>query len=81
MWTRSDGETPCANCQKAHTHAVKVDPETAPDGPCCTYDDADLKSVGPKARISALEIENGAQRFGCSFCGLLAHPGSCHIFS
>lgn len=59
---KCDGEDPCANCQKAHAHAVKLDPLTAPSEPSCTYDDADLKSIGPKARIATLESENAELR-------------------
>ncbi|KAG8989191.1 hypothetical protein FRB90_002375 [Tulasnella sp. 427] len=56
---RRDGDSPCANCQKAHAHAIKVDSASAPSEPTCTYDDADLKMIGPKARIATLEFENG----------------------
>ncbi|KAG8896088.1 hypothetical protein FRC00_006500 [Tulasnella sp. 408] len=58
----SDGEVPCTNCLKAHAHAVKLDPLTASSDPSCTYDDADLKSLGPKARIATLESENAELR-------------------
>ncbi|KAG9042989.1 hypothetical protein FS837_010153 [Tulasnella sp. UAMH 9824] len=60
--TASDGEAPCTNCLKAHAHAFKLDPLTTPSEPRCTYDDADLKSIGPKARIATLESENAELR-------------------
>lgn len=59
---KCDGETPCTNCLKAHANAVKLDPLTASSEPSCTYDDADLKSLGPKARIATLESENAELR-------------------
>ncbi|KAG8987872.1 hypothetical protein FRB90_003091, partial [Tulasnella sp. 427] len=56
----------CHRCRKqklkSHAYAVRVDPLNAPDEPICTYDDPDVKSVGPKARIAALESENAELR-------------------